>query len=73
MDLTWLALSVGAIAMSVVAYLAWHIGKQDAGTPQPNIFADYEIGDKTSRKRERRAVRIELLIEKGCPRGFFVP
>jgi hypothetical protein len=73
MDLTWLALSVGALAMLVVAYLAWHIGKQDAETPQLNIFADCEIGDKTLRKRERQTFRIELLIEESCPRGFLAP
>jgi len=73
MDLTWLALSVGALAMLVVAYLAWAIGKQDAGMPQLNAIADYEINGKTFEKRARPTVRIELLIERSCPRRFLAP
>jgi Na+/H+-translocating membrane pyrophosphatase len=74
MDLTWLALSVGAFAMLVVAYLAWSIGKQDAGTPQMDAIADYiEVGGKTFWKRERQTVRFELLIEGSCPIEFLSP
>jgi len=73
MDLTWLALAVGALSMLVVAYLAWSIGKQDADTPQLNTIASYEIGDKTFVKPERQITRFELLIEENCTAGFLAP
>jgi len=74
MDLTWLALSVGVLAMLVVAYLAWSIGREDAGTPQMDAIADYiKIGGRTLRKRECQTVQIALLIEENCPRGFPAP
>jgi Na+/H+-translocating membrane pyrophosphatase len=73
MDLTWLALSVGALAMLVVAYLAWSIGKQDAGTLQMDAIADCKLGAETFRKRKRQTVKIELLIKESCPRGFLAP
>ena len=41
MDLAWLALTVGALAMFVVAYLAWSISKAPAGSPQMIEIADY--------------------------------
>ena len=34
MDLTWLALAVGVLAMLVVAYLAWSINKEPSGTQE---------------------------------------
>jgi len=41
MDLTWLALAVGALAILIVAYLAWSIGREPAGTPQMSEIAGY--------------------------------
>jgi hypothetical protein len=73
MDLTWLALSVGALAMLVVAYLAWHIGKQDADTPQLNAIADYEVGNKTFVKPELQITSFEFLTDRNCTVGFFAP
>ena len=74
MDFTWLALSVGALAM-LVTYLAWSIGKQDAGTPQVNTIADkyIEISDKACVKRKGQTVRTQLLIEGSYPRRFLSP
>ncbi len=59
MDLTWLALAVGAIAMLVVAYLSWSIGKEPAGTPQMKEIASYiEEGAKAFIKRQYRTIAI---------------
>jgi Na+/H+-translocating membrane pyrophosphatase len=74
MDLTWLALTVRVLAMLVVAILAWSILKEPRGQRQMEKIADYiEEGAKTSKKRERRSIQIELLIEESCPRGFIAP
>jgi len=70
MDLTWFALAVGVLAMLVVAYLAWSIDKEDAGTPQMNEIAGYiREGAKISTKRQGHSILTELLIEDSCPRG----
>jgi len=70
MDLTWLALTVGALAMLVVAYLARSISREPAGTPQMNEIASYIQEDaKVSTKRPCLSILIELLIEDNCPRG----
>jgi K(+)-stimulated pyrophosphate-energized sodium pump len=59
MDLTWVALAVGVLAMLVVAYLAWAIGKEDAGTSQMNEIAGYiEEGAKAFIKRQYRTIAI---------------
>jgi hypothetical protein len=74
MDLTWLALSVGALAMLVVAYLAQSIGNQDAGTPQSDAVADYpEVSGRTFGKSAHQTIRIELLIDRSCHRRFLAP
>jgi Na+/H+-translocating membrane pyrophosphatase len=72
MDLTWLALAVGVLAMLVVAYLAWSIGKEPAGTPQMDEIAGYiQEGAKVSTKRPCLSILIELLIQYSCPRGVY--
>lgn len=43
MDLTWLALSVGAVGMAVVVYLAWSILKTPVGTRQMEKIGGYII------------------------------
>jgi len=63
MDLTWLALAVGALAMLVVAYLAWSIGKEDAGTPQMDDIAGYiQEGADAFIKRQYRTITIFVLL-----------
>jgi len=70
MDLTWLALAVGVLAMFVVAYLAWSISKEPVGSRQMGKVADYiEEGAKISTKRTCLSILIELLIEDNCRRG----
>jgi len=57
MDLTWLSLAVGVFAMLVVAYLAWSIGKEDAGTPQLDEIANFiEEGANAFIKRQYRTI-----------------
>jgi len=59
MDLTWFALAVGVLAMLFVAYLAWSIGKEDAGTSQMNEIAGYiEEGAKAFIKRQYRTIAV---------------
>jgi len=71
MDLTWLALAVGALAMLIVAYLAWSIGKEPVEPRQMGKVADcIEEGAKISTKRTCLFIFIELLIEDSCRRGF---
>lgn len=71
MDLTWLALSVGVFAMFVVAYLAWSIGKEDAGTPQMDEIADY-IKEGTNAFIKRQYGTITVIIALiAIPVGFF--
>jgi K(+)-stimulated pyrophosphate-energized sodium pump len=71
MDLTWLALSVGALAMLVVAYLAWSIGKQDAGTPQMDEIADYiKEGTNAFIKRQYGTIAVVVAVIS-IPVGFF--
>ena len=63
MDLTWLALSVGVLAMFVVAYLAWSIGKEDAGTPQMDEIANYiREGANAFIKRQYRTITIFVAL-----------
>jgi Na+/H+-translocating membrane pyrophosphatase len=72
MDLTWLALAVGVLAMLIVAYLARSINKEPAGTPQIGEIAGYiQEGAKVSTKRSCLSILIELLIEDSCPRGGY--
>jgi len=63
MDLTWLALTVGVLAMLVVAYLAWSISKEPAGTPQMDKIAGYiEEGAKAFIKRQYRTIAIFVAL-----------
>jgi K(+)-stimulated pyrophosphate-energized sodium pump len=63
MDLTWLALAVGALAMLVVAYLAWSIGKEPAGTPQMDKIAGYiEEGAKAFIRRQYTTIAIFVAL-----------
>jgi len=63
MDLTWLALAVGALAMFVVAYLAWSIGKEPAGTPQMDKIASYiQEGAKAFIKRQYTTITIFVAL-----------
>jgi len=63
MDLTWFALVVGVLAMLVVAYLAWSIGKEDAGTPQMREIASYiEDGAKVFINRQYRTIAIFAVL-----------
>jgi Na+/H+-translocating membrane pyrophosphatase len=60
--------------MLVIAYLAWFIGKESAGTPQMDEIAGYlQEGAKVSTKRPCLSILIELLIEYSCPRGGYSP
>jgi len=63
MDLTWLALTVGVLAMLVVAYLAWSINKEPSGTPQMDEIAGYiEEGAKAFIKRQYRTITIFVVL-----------
>jgi len=63
MDLTWLALSVGVLAMFVVAYLAWSIGKEPAGTPQMDEIAGYiEEGARAFIRRQYTTIAIFVAL-----------
>jgi len=63
MDLTWLALAVGALAMLIVAYLAWSIGKEPAGTPRMFEIASYiNDGTKAFIKRQYRTIAIIVAL-----------
>lgn len=71
MDLTWLALSVGVLAMFVVAYLAWSIGKEDAGTPRMDEIADYiQEGANAFIKRQYKTITIFVALI-AVPLAFF--
>jgi len=59
MDLTWLALSVGVLAMLVVAILAWSILREPRGQRQMEKIADYiEEGAKAFIKRQYTTIGI---------------
>jgi len=59
MDLTWFALAVGALAMVIITYLAWSVGKESAGTPRMNEIAGYiEEGAKAFIKRQYETITI---------------
>jgi len=63
MDLTWLALTVGVLAMLVVAFLAWSIGKEPSGTPQMDAIAGFiEEGAKAFIKRQYRTIAIFVAL-----------
>jgi len=59
MDLTWLALTVGVLAMLVVAILAWSILREPRGQRQMEKIADYiEEGAKAFIKRQYQTIGI---------------
>jgi len=63
MDLTWLALAVGVLAMLIVAYLAWSIVKEPAGTPQMGEIAGYiQEGATAFIKRQYRTIAIFVAL-----------
>jgi len=63
MDLTWLALAVGALSMLIVAYLARSISKEPAGTPQMDEIAHYiEEGAHAFIKRQYRTITIFVAL-----------
>ncbi|MEM3626595.1 MAG: sodium-translocating pyrophosphatase [Candidatus Bathyarchaeia archaeon] len=63
MDFTLPALASGALAMIVVAYLAWSISREPAGTPKMNEIASHiEEGTKTFIKRQYRTIAIVILL-----------
>jgi len=63
MDLTWLALAVGVLAMLVVAYLAWSIGNEPSGTPQMAEIAGYiEEGARAFIKRQYTTIAIFVAL-----------
>ncbi len=70
MDLSWLALSAGFLAMLVVAYIVQSIGKQDAAVLQRKTVANLtEVGSKTSGKLEHHLVQLEFSNEVCCLRS----
>jgi len=63
MDLTWLALAVGVLAMLVVAYLAWSIGREHSGTPRMDEIASYiQEGVNAFIKRQYKTIAIFVLL-----------
>jgi len=63
MDLTWLALTVGVLAMLVVAYLARSIEKEPAGTSQMDEIAGYiQEGANAFIKRQYRTITIFVAL-----------
>jgi len=63
MDLTWLALVVGVLAMLVVAYLAWSINKEDAGTARMKEIASYiQEGANAFIKRQYKTIIIFVAL-----------
>lgn len=57
MDLAWIALATGALAMLIVAYLTFSIYSEDPGTPQMREVARYiRNGAKTFLKRQYKAI-----------------
>ncbi|MDH5636010.1 MAG: sodium-translocating pyrophosphatase [Candidatus Bathyarchaeota archaeon] len=63
MDLIWLALAVGVLAMLVVACLVWSIGKEPVGTSQMLEIAGYiEEGAKAFIKLQYRTITIFVVL-----------
>ena len=63
MDLIWLALAIGALAMLVVAYLAWSIIREDAGTPQMKGIAGYiQEGANVFIRRQYRTILLFVIL-----------
>ena len=63
MDLTWLALAVGVLAMLVVAYLAWSINKEPSGTQEmAEIAAHIQEGANAFIKRQSKTIAIFIAL-----------
>jgi len=59
MDLAWIALATGALAMVIVAYLTFSIYREDPGTPQMREVARYiRNGAKTFLKRQYKTILV---------------
>jgi K(+)-stimulated pyrophosphate-energized sodium pump len=57
MDIAWIALATGTIAMLIVAYLTFSIYREDPGTPQMREVARYiRNGAKTFLKRQYKTI-----------------
>src|SRR3989337_3582711 len=63
MDLTWLALAVGVLAMLVVAYLAWSINQEPSGTQEmAEIAAHIQEGANAFIKRQSKTIAIFIAL-----------
>ncbi|HJX24218.1 MAG TPA: sodium-translocating pyrophosphatase [Candidatus Bathyarchaeia archaeon] len=63
MDLTWLAFAVGALAMFIVAYLAWSVNKEPVGSPEMAEIAGYiEEGARTFIKTQYKTISIFIAL-----------
>ena len=63
MDLAWIALATGALAMLIVAYLTWSIYREDPGTPQMREVARYiRNGAKTFLKRQYKTILLFVFL-----------
>jgi K(+)-stimulated pyrophosphate-energized sodium pump len=73
MDLIWLPLAVGVLAMLVVAYLTRSIGKETVGSPQMVKVASYiQEGTKAFIKRQYRTIAIFVALTL-IPLALFLP
>ena len=62
MDIAWIALATGTIAMLIVAYLTFSIYREDPGTPQMREVARYiRNGAKTFLKRQYKTILLFVL------------
>jgi K(+)-stimulated pyrophosphate-energized sodium pump len=72
MDLIWLALAVGVLAMLVVAYLARSIGNETVGSLQMVKVASYiQEGPKAFIKKQYRTIAIFVALSL-TPLGLFL-
>ena len=63
MDITWIALAVGVLAMLVVAYLAWSINKEPSGTQEmAEIAAHIQEGANAFIKRQSKTIAIFIAL-----------
>lgn len=63
MELTWLALAAGVLAMLTVAYLAWSINREHTGTPQMAEIAGYiQEGVEAFIRRQYRTIMIFVAV-----------
>src|SRR5512139_279531 len=63
MDLVWIALATGAVAVSIVGYLTWSIYQEDPGSPEMREVARYiRNGAKTFLKRQYRTILLFVAL-----------